>query len=179
MAGGAALLLFGLSLSAQTPATTAPSVQPAAWTTYDNSADGFSVLFPDQPDVQKNKVPTNSGTFELHAYLVTPGAAALYIGVCDYGATAAGRNPQDVLTGAKNGAIDNVKAHMLTEESVLLGTYPGVQFEAENDTLHFSARIFLVGTTLYQELTASPLTEKYADSTRFLDSFKLIPRTAN
>jgi hypothetical protein len=84
-----------------------------------------------------------------------------------------------VLTGAKNGAIDNVKAHMLTEESVLLGTYPGVQFEAENDTLHFSARIFLVGTTLYQELTASPLTEKYADSTRFLDSFKLIPRTAN
>ena len=89
-----------------------------------------------------------------------------------------GRDPQSVLDGAKNGAINNVKAHILTEEKVTLGTYPGVTFEAANDSMHFSVRIYLVGTTLYQTLTAAPLADMYSDSTRFMDSFQLIPRVA-
>ena len=51
-----------------------------------------------------------------------------------------------------------------------------VEFEAENDSMHFSARIYLVGSTLYQTLIASPLGTPYVSSTRFLDSFQLIPR---
>jgi hypothetical protein len=132
-----------------------------------------------EPQLTKNQVPTEAGTFELRAYLATPGSSALYVGVCDYGAAVSGRDPQVVLTGAKEGAIANVKAHIVSEQKITLGASPGVQFEAENDTMHFSARIYLVGTTLYQALTASPLTDRYADSTRFLDSFSLIPRVAN
>ncbi len=184
LAAFAMLLLFGVSLHAQTPATApaaaAPSTPPPApvWKTYTYSADGFSVSFPSDPDIQKNNVPTAAGTFELRAYLVTPGSAALYVGVCDYGSAAEGRDPQTVLTGAKEGAVGNVKAHILTENKVTLGVYPGVTFEAENDTMHFSARIYLVGTTLYQTLTAAPLKDRYADSVRFMDSFTLIPRIA-
>ena len=82
-----------------------------------------------------------------------------------------------MLQGAKQGAINNVKAHLLREKAVTLGSYPGVEFEAENDTMHFYARIYIVGTTLYQTLIASPLSTPYANATRFLDSFQLIPRT--
>jgi hypothetical protein len=82
-----------------------------------------------------------------------------------------------VLQGAKSGALENTNAHLLSEKAITLGIYPGVEFEAENDTMHFSARIYLVGTTLYQTLIASPLGKPYAGTTRFLDSFQLIART--
>jgi hypothetical protein len=176
LTAGVLLLLPILALSAQAPA--ASTSTPPAWKTYTYPADGFSISFPSDPQTGKQSVPTDAGSFELRTYLVTPGNAALYVGVCDYGAAVAGRDPQAVLTGAKNGAIGNVKAHMLTEEKVTLGVYPGVGFEAENDTMHFTARVYLVGTTLYQTLIASPLSDKYADPTKFIDSFQLIPRVA-
>jgi hypothetical protein len=45
--------------------------------------------------------------------------------------------------------------------------------------MHFYARIYLVGDTLYQTLVASPFGSNYADKARFLDSFELIPRARN
>jgi hypothetical protein len=150
--------------------------QNTAWKTYSYPADGLSVAFPAEPSIQKNNVPTDAGTFELRAYLVEVGEAALYVGVCDYGSAAANRNPDTVLNGAQQGAIDNVKAHLINGKTITLGTYPGREFEAENDTMHFTARIYLVGTTLYQTLTAAPIKNPYAGNVRFLDSFQLIAR---
>jgi hypothetical protein len=70
-----------------------------------------------------------------------------------------------------------MKAHITSEMKITLGIYPGLSFEAENETLHFSARIYFVGTTLYQDLAASPLKESYGGTARFLNSFQLIART--
>ncbi len=89
-----------------------------------------------------------------------------------------GKIPRPILDGAKNGAVANVNAHVLTTSKITLGVYPGVTFEAESDTLHFSVRIYLVGTILYQILTASPLGPPYYGTPKFLDSFQLIPRNA-
>lgn len=159
-------------LSAQTLVAQTPN-----WQTYSYPADGFSASFPAQPEEQKKNVPTDAGTFELRAYLATVGPSALYIGICDYGAATNGRDPQTMLSGAQQGAIDNVKAHLISSSKVTLGTYPGLAFEAESDSLHFSARIYLVGNSLYQTLVASPLAQPYGDTARFLDSFQLIART--
>jgi hypothetical protein len=101
------------------------------------------------------------------------------VGVCDYGSAAAGRDPNTVLDGAQEGAISNVKGHLVSGKKITLGIYPGREFEADNDTMHFHARIYLVGTTLYQSLTAAPLAEPYSGVTRFLDSFQLIARVKN
>ena len=150
--------------------------QSAAWKSYSYPADGFSVSFPAEPSMQKQNVPTDAGTFELRAYLAEVGDAAVYVGVCDYGSAVVNRSPESVLSGAQQGAIDNVKAHLLNGKKITLGTYPGVEFEAENDTMHFSARIYLVGTTLYQTLVAAPLGNPYVGATRFLDTFQLISR---
>jgi hypothetical protein len=175
-----AALSLAAVLGAQTTASPATSAAPVEeWKSYSYPADGFNITFPSEPALQKQNVPTDAGTFELRAYLVTVGEAALYVGVCDYGSAVVGRDPETVLQGAKNGAIENVKAHLTREKKITLGTYPGVEFEAENDTMHFNARIYLVGTTLYQTLTAAPLAHPYAGVTRFLDSFQLIARVKN
>src|ERR1035438_7390614 len=121
--------------------------------------------------MSKTDVPTDKGSFALRAYLVEDGQAALYVGVCDYGSAISDRTPDQVLDGAQQGALDNVKAHLVSGKKITFGAYPGREFEAENDTLHFSARIYLVGATLYQTLIASPPGGPYVSTTRFLDSF--------
>ncbi|MGP8174830.1 MAG: hypothetical protein ACLP7O_09825 [Terracidiphilus sp.] len=171
------LLAFAAVIGAQTPAT--PSAPTPAWKSYSYPADGFSAVFPFEPSMQKKNVPTDKGSFELRAYLAQDGQAALFVGVCDYGSAIADRTADQVLDGAQSGAIENVSAHLVSGRVITLGIYHGREFEAENDTMHFSARIYLVGTTLYQTLTAAPLGQPYADTTRFLDSFQLIARVAN
>jgi hypothetical protein len=159
------------------PATPAPAAQSAQWKSYSYAADGFSASFPSEPTLQKQSVPTDAGTFELHAFMAADGQVALYVGVCDYGSAASGQDPQPILDGAKNGAVSNANAHVVSTSKIMLGVYPGIAFEAESGTLHFSARFYLVGTMLYQVLTASPVGQPYVGTPKFLDSFQLIPRT--
>ena len=169
LAAFASWLCFAAVLGAQAP----------EWKTYSYPADGFSASYPSAPNLQKQNVPTDAGSFELRAYLAQEGEAALFVGVCDYGSAVAGRSSDTVLEGAKEGAVSNVKGRLISEKKITLGTYPGVEFEAENSTTHFSARVYLVGTTLYQTLTAAPLGQPYPGTTRFLDSFQLIARANN
>jgi hypothetical protein len=163
-----ALLSFAVALSAQT----------TAWKSYSYPVDGFTASYPSVPDLQKKDVPTEAGTFELRSYIGTDGDVAMFVGICDYGSKTAGQNSDDLLQGAKNGALQNSNSHLLSESKITLGIYHGLTFEAESDQAHFSARIYMVGSTLYQTLVVSPLGKPYANTTRFLDSFQLIPRTA-
>ena len=160
-------LVFALSARAQ------------AWKTYSYPADGFSASYPSDPEVQKRQVPTDAGSFELRSYTAQVDQVALFIGVCDYGAAVAGKTPESLLEGAKNGALSNSNSHLLSEKKISLGIYRGVAFESESDAAHFSARIYFVGTTLYQTLVVAPLGKPYPDTERFLDSFQLLARTHN
>lgn len=181
MAVSMAVLSFAAVLGAQTtaPPATTPAVPIPSWKTYTYPAEGFSASFPGEPQFAKKDVPTDKGSFELRSYMVEVGEAALFVGVCDYGTAISDRTPDQVLDGAQQGAIDNVKAHLVRGKKIMFGAYPGREFEADNDSMHFSARIYLVGSTLYQTLIAAPITQPYADVTRYLDSFQLIARVKN
>jgi hypothetical protein len=152
--------------------------QAQQWKSFSYPSDGFSAAFPSEPQFSKRDVPTDKGSFELRAYLAEDNQVALYVGVCDYGSAISDRTPDQVLNGAQQGAIDNVKAHLISGKTIMLGAYLGRDFEAENDTLHFYARVYLVGTTLYQTLIAAPLGTPYPSATTFLNSFQLIPRVS-
>jgi hypothetical protein len=162
------LLSFAAALGAQTP----------AWKTYSYSEDGFSAAYPSEPSIDKKSVPTDAGSFELRSYIGTDGNVAMFVGICDYGSKTAGKDADELLQGAKNGALENSKSHLLSETKTTFGIYHGLTFEAESDQAHFSARVYMVGSTLYQTLVVVPLGKPYADTARFLDSFQLIPRTA-
>lgn len=94
------------------------------------------------------------------------------------GTAATGSDADAELQLTKNRFVTAATAHLLSEKKIALGLYPGVEFEAESNVGHFSARFYLVGTTLYKTAVVTPLGKSYAD-TSFLDSFQLIPRVAN
>ncbi|MFZ2020863.1 MAG: hypothetical protein ACLPZY_05295 [Terracidiphilus sp.] len=160
-----------------TPTELPSPAQPAEWETYSFPADGFSASFPTEPTQQKQSVNTAAGTFELRTYLAASDAVALYVGVCDYGEAAKGGDPDAILQGAQSGAVSNVNAHLVNSKKVMLGIYPGVAFEAGSGGAHLFGRIYLVGSLLYQAFVALPSNRPYPDTTKFLDSFQLIPRT--
>lgn len=175
------LACLPLSLQAQDQRSphALPDSTVANWQTYSYPADGFKADFPSQPAPQKQTVPTDAGNFELHNYMVDDGDSGVLVGICDYGAAVKGRTPDSILEGAQSGALVNVQGHLLSSSKITLGSYPGYAFESENDSMHFSARIYLVGTVLYQTMVASPLGRPYANSKHFLDSFQFIDRTQN
>jgi len=51
----------------------------------------------------------------------------MFVGFGDYGTAASGRDPAKLLQGAKNGALSNTNAHLLSEKSITLGIYPGIE----------------------------------------------------
>lgn len=168
------LVYFAGAVGAQTQNAQVPD-----WKSYSFPADGFSASFPSLPSLQKQSVTTAASAFELRAYVVQDSTAAVFVGVCDYGATAQGRDPDLILNGAQNGAITNLSGHLISGKKITLGINHGVAFEAESDSMHVSARIYLVGTTIYQTLVPAPLGQPYTNTTRFLDSFQLITRAQN
>ena len=162
-----------ISIAAPLPA------QTAEWKAHDYPADGFRVTFPVAPEVSKENIPTDAGPVELHLYTASVGNTALNISVCDYGTKAAAVDPDNILAGVEKGAIDNWKAKVASENKIALGVNHGLAVEAENDSMHFSLHYYMVGGVLYQTMVVSPAAEKFPDAKRFLDSFQLIPRTAN
>jgi hypothetical protein len=165
----ALLLAMGLSVQMQ--------AQTENWQSYSYASEGFSASYPAAPELQKQNVPTAAGSYELRSYIATSGSVALFVGICDYGSVVSGKDPNVLLQGAKNGALENSKSHLTREQKITVGIYPGIEFEAASDQAHFTARIYMVGSTLYQTLVVTPLNTPYAGTTRFLDSFQLIPRT--
>lgn len=160
------------------PAPAAPAAPKLEWKTYTYPADGFSASFPLKPEEDKKDVPTEKGSFELRSYMVEMDPVAIFIGVCDYGSATEGRDPDDVLKGAEDGALKNSNSHLVSDKKVTFGVYHGLTFEAESDTAHFSARIYFVGSTLYQTLVVYPIGKPYGGTAQFLDSFQLVARAA-
>ena len=146
------------------------------WKTYSYPPDGFSAVFPTEPSLSKRNIDTDGGAFELRSYVGQSGPVAFFIGVCDYDERLGGKTPDAVLEGARDGAVSNTKSHVTREKKIALGIYKGLDFEAESADTHFDARIYIVGTTLYQQVVVSAIGTPHADSGRFLDSFQLIPR---
>ena len=150
--------------------------QAPQWKPYPFPADGFTASFPSKPEVEKQTINSDAGPLEIRTYTAEDSGVGLIIAVCDYGAGAAGKDPDTLLDSAKQGAVSNIKGRLISEKKITLEANHGVAFEAENDSAHLSARIYLVGTTLYQVIVAAPLQTPYAESARFLDSLQLAPR---
>jgi hypothetical protein len=148
------------------------------WKTYSYPADGFSVSAPSSPVASTQNVTNADGTVEMHNYLVDVGSAALYASVAE-DASLLKKNTEEALKGAEKGAVDNVHGRLVSDKRIVLGDYPGIEVEVENDTAHFTARIYIVRSTLYLMLVVTGLGKPYPDAQRFLDSFHLIQRTSS
>ena len=148
------------------------------WQTYSYPADGFSISAPAQPVISKQDVDSDGGSVKMHNYLLELGSAALYASTSEDSALP-NSNLDDALKGAEQGAVDNVHGHLVSDKRIALGSYPGVEMEADSDSAHFTARIYIVRSRLYLTLVVSAPGKPYPGATRFLDSFHLLPAVSN
>ena len=153
------------------------TAQTPAWKIYEFPNDGFKASYPSPPDLQRKTVQTSAGEFELRSYTAQLGDTALIVGICDYGAAVAGKSSDQMLLGAKNSMLSNSASRLISEKNITLGNNPGVQFEAENSATRTIARMYMVGTTLYESLVVSPISKRSDQTEQFLDSFQLVNRT--
>ncbi len=163
---------------------TAAAGQTTPWKQYTYAPDGFAVSFPTLPLVQKKTVPTDAGPIELREYAEQVNGVSLMVTVSDYGAAMTGKDAGAHLEGAKNASLKNAGARLISEKKIALSDgqgqeNSGLEYEAESSATHFTVRMVLVGSTLYQTLVAAPVGKPFAGTAEFLDSFKLIARTGS
>jgi hypothetical protein len=166
---GAVFLLF----------TPALRIQAQDWQTFKYPSDGFSATFPVAPNEDSRQVETQSGTVELHSYTLELDQVAFFVGVCDYGSKADGSGVDAMLEGAMNGALESSKAHLTRQSKILLGHYHGLEYESDSEEMHYTTRVYMVGSRMYQMLVVYPLASPFAETRRFLDSFQLLGREPN
>lgn len=157
------------------------AAQPATaqeWHTYAYPADGFSISAPGEPVASMQDVSGDEGTVQMHNYLLDVGTAALYASTSD-NAMVPGANPDEALRGAEQGAVQDFHGRLVSDRRIVLSSYPGIEMEADSDSAHFTARIYIVRSRLYLTLVVSAPGRPYPEAERFLDSFRLLPAVSN
>jgi hypothetical protein len=151
-----------------------PVAAQTGWKEYAYESDRFAMSAPQEPALNKRQIDTKVGPIELRSYSVTDGDSALFVGVADYGSHMDNQDSKTVLQGAKEGALKNSNSTLISEKEITRQGYPGLAFETESEKFHFSARIYLVGSRLYQSVAVFPRETSYADTTRFHESLRFL-----
>ena len=165
---GALLVLFVAAAGA--------AAQVPGWKTYSYPADGFSVSFPADPQIQSQDKPVPAGgKAETRMYQIAVGDGGLMVGMFHFGPMVAGKTPDQVLQDGKNGALAQTKAHLISEKKITLGDASGLEMVAENPTFHIKGRLFVAGTRVYTLMEFYPIGKPLAHAEEFLDSFRIVP----
>ncbi len=165
-AATAALACLAAFLAAQEP----------KWKSYSYPEIGFRAAFPSAPQLDTRSQPAATGPIEFRSYCAQDSATYLCVAIFEHGPEATGLGPELFLERIKQGVLAGDKTKKILETLIELDGRKGVALEAENSLIHTSTRIYLVGGTVYQTLVTFPVAGQYAETARFLDSFRLIPR---
>jgi hypothetical protein len=87
---------------------------------------------------------------------------------------------QELLESARDGAVAGARGRLLVDEPRELAGVPGRHLEIDSDggRVRVSGRLYVVGRRLYQVFaTVAPVEAESAEVQRFLDSFRILPRT--
>jgi hypothetical protein len=146
--------------------------QARNWTIHNYPADGFSISLPSDPQIQTQTSPAENSL--MRSYSINLEQGVLMIGVAHFGSLMPTKGPDAILQDGKNGALAQSKTHLVLEKKITLDGAPGLDFEAENETIHIRARVYIVGNTAYQLVEGYPLGKPFDRATEFFDSFRLI-----
>lgn len=155
----------------------APAAAQTQWVTY-VSADGrFEAAFPAEPKIAD--LSDASGRRKLDLIVEAADDEAYFISVNYFPpGTEAGVSTAQVLQKIENASKqgDFANATILVSQPVTLGRWQGRELAMRGDKdLVYRARLFWVGTTLYQAVTIVGESRAAAAPTqRFLDSFKIL-----
>ena len=153
-----------------------PSLASAQeWKPYSSDECRCSAQYPGTPQLRTTPMRTNLGNLDAKMITLEVPEAFYAIAYVDYPKDKLAKaNPDDLLNGARDGAVANVKGKLANETKVSMNGFPGreLRIEAPGD-LVLNARMYMVKERLYQSLVVTPKPrEGAADAKKFLDSFK-------
>jgi hypothetical protein len=140
------------------------------------STDGrFTVNFPQgEVKLDNQSVDLKGGaTTTLYEFSVdlADGSVSYLAMYSDYPPNYANGDPQTVLAGTRDGAVSGKT--LVSDIAISLNGVPGREFTAKDDTWNFTVRQFLSGKRLYQLIVVSNSTHPAAQTSDFLNSFKI------
>jgi len=152
----------------------------ATWKEFFSNEGSFSILMPGVPTEQTKRLNTKAGAIDMHLFILEQKNVAYFVSHIDYQEELLQqRNDDEILDGARNGAVKNVQGKLLSEVPISLDNYPGREIRIEtSDGKHtIQTRIYLVKNRLYQVMIVTPKENSFSkDVTKFLDSFKLLEK---
>ena len=144
---------------------------------------GFSIMTPYTLKETTQFMDTQIGKIEVHFFIADQGEKSFLVVYSDYPSEVIKTSdPEKMLDGSRDGAINNVKGELVSEEHISLNNYPGRDFtigaQTENgQDLFMRGRIFLVENRLYQIMVmATKGNENNKEIDDFLESFALLSK---
>lgn len=155
-----------------------PGCTSSKFVDFKSESGGFIVKFPGTPKEEKTTANTQAGPIEAISYSVSNNKISYTVAYNDYPEELVkSSKPDDILNGARDGAVTNTKGKLLNELIINLDNYPGRDFryELSGGIGIVRQRIYLVNNRLYQIMTATESEDMFLNSiTEFFDSFRLI-----
>ena len=152
------------------------------WVTVAPEDGSFRAELPGRAERVQRSLDTPVGPAPIEIWVNQDGERAFMVGYTEYPEKVRGAvEPEELLDSARDGAVAQVAGRLLIDEPRELGEVRGkrIAIDAEGGRVRVRGDLFVVGRRLYQVLaTTEPQESDSALVTRFLDSFRLLPRAA-
>jgi hypothetical protein len=147
---------------------------------FSSESGGFVVSTPNALEENVESVDTAVGAIDIHTFTATHDRTVYVVAYSDYPAEIISQSdPQQVLNGSRDGAVQNVGGTLVSETAIDLEGNPGkaLVINTTSDAGNMAtvnAHLYLVENRLYQILVVVPQgAEKSAEVDTFLNSFSL------
>jgi hypothetical protein len=140
--------------------------------------EGFSVLFPVEPQVQRNAVEDKLGTYNAVRFDTNVNGVVFVVSRLDYPEAAFTKlGPKKILAQGRNGIASQVKGKPADEKDLELDGFPGQTFSVVGQDRLIKARSVVVKNQLYTLVVVyTGATPEKADA--FLGSLELSKSSA-
>lgn len=133
---------------------------------------------PGTPSKDDSTIPSAAGPLPLRMYTLTKGFEGYITGYTEYpDIVFTSTEPEQLLDGAQEGAISNVKGEVTSQRPITINGHPGREIigTSPEQNVGFTARVILAKPRMYmlvytQYDKSKPIS---ADGTKFLESFQI------
>jgi hypothetical protein len=156
--------------------TPSPIASDSAWQKV--IGDGFTISMPGTPSKSEQTEPSLAGPITIHLYTVSHGYEGYMVGNTRYpDSVFASGNTDDIMDGARNGAISSINGEVTNEHNITLAGYSGREITGKSPSknLGFTIRMFIVKPQMFMMLYTQYDKEKpmSEDGRKYLDSFQI------
>jgi hypothetical protein len=144
------------------------------------SEDGITVEMPGKPNKQSQDVPTGTGKASGQMFTLDKGSEAYILAYHEFPQAMTNLNidPQVLLKGASDGAVQNIDGNVVSQRDITNGSYPGKEIvgsgSKEGKEIEFTIRLYWAKPRLVQTLyLAEKGKTNQKNATKFLDSLKI------